>query len=102
MQRVNQMIDIKKTPPDIEKFQYQGEERDAAQHHVGEVAEEGADKKPHFCSVFAHFLFRPTFDPSFERRGGFRVVKNDEWPVSDRTVGFLTCFAGWRCGRRRC
>ena len=77
------------TPPDIEKFQHKSEERDAAQHHVGQVAEQGADKKPHFRSVFTHLLFRPSFDPAFERRGGFRIVENDEWPISDWTIFLL-------------
>ena len=90
MQRIDQMVDIEETAPDIENFQHKSEERDAAQHHVGQVAEQGADKKPHFRSVFTHLLFRPTFDPAFKRRGGFRIVKNDEWPISDRTVGLLT------------
>ena len=67
MQRINQMIDIKDTAPDVEHFQNTSEERDAAQHHVGEVSEQGADKKPHFRSVFTHFLFRPRLDPAFKR-----------------------------------
>src|ERR1041385_9103503 len=97
MQRIDQMIAIEKTPPDIEKFQHKSEQRNAAQHHVGQVAEEGADKKPHFRSVFAHLFFRPTFDPAFKRCGGFCIVENDERPISYWTVGLLT-----RSGCRRC
>ena len=89
MQRINQMIDIKDMAPDVEHFQNTSEERDAAQHHVGQVAEQGADKKPHFRSVFAHLFFRPTFDPAFKRRGGFRIVEDDERPISHWTVGLL-------------
>ena len=89
MQRINQMVDIEETPPDVENFQHKSEERDAAQHHVGQVAEQGADKKPHFRSVFPHLLFRPSFDPAFKRRGRFRIVENDEWSISDRTVFLL-------------
>src|SRR5512132_2631595 len=97
MQRIDEMVDIEETAPDIENFQHKSEQRDAAQHHVGQVAEQSADEKPHFCSVFTHFLFRSSFDPAFKWRGGFRIVKNDEWAISDRTVGLLT-----RLGRRRC
>ena len=97
MQRINQMVDIEETAPDIENFQHKSEERDAAQHHVGQVAEQGADKKPHFRSVFTHLLFRPSFDPAFKRRGGFRIVKNDEWPLADLDrIPLLICALGGR------
>src|ERR1051325_1223162 len=90
VQCVDQMVDIEKTPTDIENFQDEREEWDAAQHHVREIAEQGADKKPHFCSVFAHLLFRPAFDPTFEWRCGLCVVKNDERTISHRAIGLLT------------
>src|SRR5438067_8688897 len=81
MQRIDQMIDIEETAPDIEKFQNKSEERDAAQHHVGQVAEQGADKKSHFRSLFTHLLSCPTFDPALKRSGGFRIVKSHEWSL---------------------
>src|SRR6266699_7031124 len=88
MQGINQMIDIEETVPDVENFQNTSEERDAAQHHVGQVAEQGADKKPHF-SVFTHLLFRPSFDPAFKRRGRFRIVKSHEWSLAYLAVFFF-------------
>src|SRR5438045_9652786 len=102
MQRIDQMVDIENTSADIEKFQNKSEEWDAAQHHVRQVAEEGADKKPHFRSVFTHLLFRPTFDPAFKGRGRFRIVKSDERPCYDWTVSFLTRLGRRRCACRRC
>src|SRR5262245_20663544 len=89
MQSINQMIDVKATPPDIEEFQHKSEEWDAAQHHVGQIAEQGADKKPHFRSLFPHLFFSPTFNPALKWRGGFRIVENHKRPVSHRTVVLL-------------
>src|SRR5215831_960846 len=76
MQGIDQMIDIKKTAPDVEHFQHKSEERNATQHHVGQIAEQGADKEPHLCPVFPHLLFRPAFNPALKRSCRFVFVEN--------------------------
>jgi hypothetical protein len=40
MQRVDQMIYVENMPPYIEDLEDEGEERDAAKHHVGKIVEE--------------------------------------------------------------
>ncbi len=67
VERVNQMIDVKSMTTEIENFQNKREERDAAEHHVRQIAEQGADKKPHLCSVLTHFVLGPRLDPLLER-----------------------------------
>ena len=68
MQGVNQMIDIENVATDVENLQDKREERNAAEHHVRQIVEERADKKPHFRSVFAHFFFGPRLEPLLEGR----------------------------------
>src|SRR5205807_4867407 len=70
---VNQMIDIKNVATKVEDFQNKSEERDAAEHHVRQIAEECADKKSHFCSVFTHFVLGPCFEPALEESCRFRA-----------------------------
>ena len=67
VKRVNQMVDIKNVPAEVEDFQNKSEERDTAEHHVRQIAEECADKEPHFCSVLTHLFLGSRFDPTFER-----------------------------------
>src|SRR5262245_1463067 len=81
MQRIDQMVDIEETPPDIENFQHKSEEWDATQHHVGQVAEQGADKKAHFRSLFAHFFLGPRLNPALERSCRFGFVENYKWSL---------------------
>ena len=99
VQRVDQMVDVKNVTPDVENFQNKREERNTAEHHVRQIAEQRADKKPHLCSVLAHLLFRARFDPVFEWSCGFRFIKNHERSLADFSI-FLLLLIGlsrrWR------
>ncbi len=66
VKRVNQVVDVKNVPSDVENFQDKSEERDTAEHHVRQIAEECADKEPHFCSMLTHLLLGSHFDPTLE------------------------------------
>ena len=68
VKRVNQMVDIKNAATKIENFQNKSEQRDTAQHHVRQVAEECGDEESELRSMLAEFFFCARFEPAFERR----------------------------------
>src|ERR1051326_1552443 len=78
VKRVNQVVDVENTAPDVENFQHQREERNTAEHHVRQIAEECADEEAHLCSVFAHFFLGARFQPALERGLRFLVVVKDK------------------------
>src|SRR6266571_7468401 len=75
MKRINQMVDVKNVPPDIQNFQDERKQRNAAKHHIGQVAKERGDKQPHFRSMLAHLVLRSPFDPALEGGCGFCLSK---------------------------
>src|SRR6266498_2838244 len=86
--RVNQMVDIKDVPPDIKNLQDEREQRDAAKHHVREVAKERRDKQSHLCSMLAHFFLGSPFDPALEWSRGFSLrIENHK-----RSLSYFTIF----------
>ncbi len=74
VERVDEVIDVKDAPPQIQNFQDKGEQRNAAEHHVGHVADERFDKEAHLSPVLAHLFLRAPFDPTPERGGLFCLV----------------------------
>ena len=56
VKRVNEVVDVKNVPPNVQNFQDKREQGDTAKHHVGEVAEERRDEQPHLCSMLAHLF----------------------------------------------
>ena len=81
MQRIDQMVDVKDATADVEQFQDKSEEGDAAEHHVGQVAEQRRNKESHFRAVFAHLFLCSRFDPPLEGRCGFGIIESDEWSL---------------------
>jgi hypothetical protein len=101
VKRVNQMVDIKNVAADVEDFQNKSEEGDTAEHHVRQIAEECADKKSHFRSMFAHLLLCSRFDPTLEGSCGFRLVKNHKRSLAYFPKFLLLPIGFGRRGRRR-
>src|SRR5882724_7037653 len=96
MERINQMIDIKDVPPDIQKFQHKSEQRDTAKHHIRQVAEERRDKQPHLCSMLAHFFLGSPLDPALEWSRGFRLrIENHKRSLANFTI-FDPLLTGFR------
>src|SRR5438046_8655246 len=78
MQGVNEMIDVEDAFTHVKHLEHQREERDAAEHHVGEVAEQSCDKEGHLAAVFAHFFLGSLLQPFFEWVGR-RFVELQRW-----------------------
>ena len=55
MKGVDHMVDVRNVTADVENLQNKSEQRDATEHHVRQIAEQCADKKPQ-----SPFLFRPS------------------------------------------
>ena len=66
VKRVNQVVDVKNAPPDVENFQNKIEERDTAEHHIRQIVEECRDKESHSCSMLTHLFLGSSFDPALE------------------------------------
>src|SRR5438552_18858536 len=94
------MVDVKNVAAKIENFEHKREKRNAAKHHVRQVAEERRDKQPHLCSVLTHLLLGSRFDPALEGGCGFCLVKNYKRSLADFPV-FLPLLIGFRSGWRR-
>src|SRR5207253_5097783 len=54
VQGVNEMIDVEDPFAHVKDPEHEGEERDAAEHHVGEVAEQRCDKEGHLARSEEH------------------------------------------------
>ena len=78
VQGVNEMIDVEDAFAHVKHLEHKREERDAAEHHVGEVVEQRCDKESHLAAVLAHFFFGPLLQPLLESVGrGF--VELHQW-----------------------
>src|SRR5205823_14702836 len=79
VQGVNEVIDIKNVATHIENFEDKREQRNAAKHHVGEIAKEGGDEEAHFRAMLAHFFLGPGLEPFFEWSGRFfSLIENEK------------------------
>ena len=78
VQGVNEMIDVKDAFAHVKHLEHEGEERDAAEHHVGEIAEQRCDEEGHLAAVLAHFFFGPLLQPFLEWVGR-RFVELHQW-----------------------
>ena len=56
VQRVDEMIDIKDLAADVEELQHQCKERNAAKHHVGEIADQRFDKQLQVRAPFTNLF----------------------------------------------
>ena len=63
VQRINKMVDVKNALADVENFKDEGEERNAGEHHVWEIAHERDEKELNVGAVFAEFFFRSFLEP---------------------------------------
>src|SRR5207247_9434583 len=85
---VDEMVDIKNAFAQIKNFEDEGEERDAAEHHVREIADHGDKEQLKVRSVLAELLFGMALNPflkSIGRRCGILPK------LHNRAIGLL-CF----------
>ena len=68
VQRVNKVIDVKHASEQIEEFQNECEQRNAAKHHRGQVAHQSEKENFRVNSVLPDFFFGPLASPFLERR----------------------------------
>src|SRR5206468_3946608 len=87
VKRVNQMVDVKNVATKVENFQNEREQRDAAKHHVRQVAKERGDKESHLCAMLTHLLFG-------SRSAGGRSPFFKSASSSARSFG--PSFPGWK------
>src|SRR5205823_878400 len=78
VQGINEMIDVEDTFAQVKNLEHEGEERDAAKHHVGKVAEQGCDKEGHLAAMFPHLFLGSLLQPPFES-GGRLFVELHHW-----------------------
>src|SRR5438552_18716528 len=90
------MVDVKNVAAKIENFEHKREKRNAAKHHVRQVAEERRDKQPHLCSMLTHLFLGSRFDPALEGSCGFRLVKSYK-----RSLAYFPIFVPLLIGSRR-
>src|SRR3954465_11823859 len=68
MERVDEVLHVKTTLPDVENLQDEGEKRNAAKHHRRDVAPQRFEEKFRPGSVLPDLFFDLLFEPKCERR----------------------------------
>ena len=74
VQRVNQVFDVETFLAHIKNLQDEREDRDAEEHHRGEIAPERFEKQLRLRAALADLFLNSLLHPFFERRLGFMSV----------------------------
>src|SRR6266487_1737839 len=89
VESADKMVDVKNVFAQIKNFEDTGEEGDATEYHVREIADNGDKEQLKVRSALAKLLFSATFNPLFEsvgRRCRIGIIK-----LQRRATGLL-CF----------
>ncbi len=92
VERVDQMLDVETPFADVENFQDERKQRNAAKHHHWDVVPQGVQEKLQLAAVLANLVFYLLFYPRLE--GRFRAVVRAH-PEMD-SVAFLWFRRSWR------